>query len=388
MTDSPAASGAPGELLAARAAGSAPPISLPLALLAAAGRQRPLGLARAASPGSGPPRRGRRSSSSNPARAPSRSCADSRVLGTDPLRAARPGLSPVGSRSAPSLKAGEYDFASGLSTVEILDKLRRGEIRTVAVTLVEGLTVDETAQALAAAGLGELGRLRAEFASPDGSPISTRLPDTSRATSFRTPIASRAAPARREIADTLVATFRRLYETRVRPLRAANDTRPASRTGDPRQPGREGGEARLRTAAHRGGLRQPPAARHRPLRRSDDHPRPQAPRSLERQPDQERPADGVALEHLPRPGPATGTDLLRRTRQPRGRGTAGPSLLPLLRQSQRRQPRLRRHPGGAQPECRALAEAALAERRRPGSLRRARQQVRTPRRAKPRKLRH
>jgi len=127
---------------------------------------------------------------------------------------------------APNLKAGEYEFAPGLSMVEILGKLRRGEIRTVAVTLVEGLTVDETAQALAAEGLGDLGRLRAELASPgrisDLDPAAGHLegylfPDTYR-------FARDAGEA--EIADTLVATFRRQYDTRVRGLRAADDRRP------------------------------------------------------------------------------------------------------------------------------------------------------------------
>ena len=127
---------------------------------------------------------------------------------------------------APPLKAGEYDLATGLSTVEILGKLQRGEIRTVAVTLIEGLTADETAQALAAAGLGEIGRLRAEFSAPgriaDLDPAAGHLegylfPDTYRFAR---------GTGEREIADTLVAAFRRQYENRVRPLRAADDARP------------------------------------------------------------------------------------------------------------------------------------------------------------------
>ncbi len=130
------------------------------------------------------------------------------------------------SLGAPHLKAGEYELASGLTTVEILDKLQRGEVRTFAVTLVEGLDVDETAQAIAAAGLGEIGRLRAEFAAPGrisdldlsaGHLEGYLFPDTYRFTR---------GTGEREIADTLVATFRRLYETRIRPLRSAGDRRP------------------------------------------------------------------------------------------------------------------------------------------------------------------
>lgn len=127
---------------------------------------------------------------------------------------------------APDLLAGEYELDPALSTVAVLGKLRRGEIRTVAVTLVEGLDVDETAQAVAAVGLGEIGRLRAEFASPD------RIADLDRSATdlegYLFPETYRFAPGagEHEVADTLVATFRRQYETRVRPLRSAGDVRP------------------------------------------------------------------------------------------------------------------------------------------------------------------
>lgn len=125
-----------------------------------------------------------------------------------------------------SLKAGEYEFASGLSMRAVLEKLQRGEVRTVAVTLVEGLTVDETAQALAAAGLGDISRLRAEFASPGritdldaaaGHLEGYLFPDTYR-------FASGASEP--EIADTLVAAFRRQFVSRVAGLRAVDDRRP------------------------------------------------------------------------------------------------------------------------------------------------------------------
>ena len=127
---------------------------------------------------------------------------------------------------APHLKAGEYELASSLSTVEILAKLQRGEVRTVAVTLVEGLDVDETVSALADAGLGESGRLRAEFASPGR--ISALDPAAGHLEGYLFPDTYRFAPgtAEREIADTLVANFRRQYEARVLPLREATDSRP------------------------------------------------------------------------------------------------------------------------------------------------------------------
>ncbi|MBP7586498.1 MAG: endolytic transglycosylase MltG [Thermoanaerobaculia bacterium] len=129
-------------------------------------------------------------------------------------------------RGAPHLKAGEYELPAGMSTIEILGKLERGEIRTIAVTLVEGLDVDESAAALAAAGLGDAARLRAEFANPG------RIADLDAAAAhlegYLFPDTYRFAPgtSEREIADTLVATFRRQFDSRVRPLRAAGDSRP------------------------------------------------------------------------------------------------------------------------------------------------------------------
>ncbi len=127
---------------------------------------------------------------------------------------------------SPSLKAGDYELAPGLSTVAVLDKLRRGEIRTLAVTLVEGLTTDETAQVLGAAGLGESGRLRAAFASPER--IADLDPSASHLEGYLFPDTYRFArnAGESEIADALVAAFRRHYESSVRPLRAADDRRP------------------------------------------------------------------------------------------------------------------------------------------------------------------
>jgi UPF0755 protein len=94
------------------------------------------------------------------------------------------------------------------------------------VTLVEGLDIDETVEALAAAGLGESGRLRAEFATPER--ISALDPAAGHLEGYLFPDTYRFAPgtAEREIADTLVANFRRQYAARVLPLRVATDSRP------------------------------------------------------------------------------------------------------------------------------------------------------------------
>ncbi|MCB9377439.1 MAG: endolytic transglycosylase MltG [Holophagales bacterium] len=125
----------------------------------------------------------------------------------------------------PPLKAGEYRFEPPLSALEVLDKLRRGEVATWPVTVPEGLTLRETAETLARAGFGDLERLLAEFGRPDRiadlDPEARNLegylfPDTYR---------FRRSPPEREIADALVAAFRRRFEREVRPLRPDDDRR-------------------------------------------------------------------------------------------------------------------------------------------------------------------
>jgi UPF0755 protein len=127
---------------------------------------------------------------------------------------------------SPPLQAGEYVFGPELSTVEVLEKLRRGETRTVAVTLVEGLNLDETAEALAGECCGEPAKLRAEFASP--ARIADLDPAAEHLEGYLFPDTYRFAPRTEErtVADTLVAAFRRQYASRVQPLRAADDRRP------------------------------------------------------------------------------------------------------------------------------------------------------------------
>jgi UPF0755 protein len=104
--------------------------------------------------------------------------------------------------------------------------LRQGEVATDPLTVIEGLTIAETAAAIAAAGFGDGGRLLEEFRRPERiralDPAAPDLegylfPDT-----YRLPRnVSEAA-----IADRLTAAFRERFERDVRPLLAAGDTRP------------------------------------------------------------------------------------------------------------------------------------------------------------------
>jgi UPF0755 protein len=118
----------------------------------------------------------------------------------------------------PPIKAGDYRFAGPLTARQVLAKLVAGEVETESVTLVEGLTREETAAALAAAGFGELEALLAATRDPslvaDLDPAAPDLegylfPDTY---SFAR------GTAAEEVVAALVANFRRRYEAQVAPL--------------------------------------------------------------------------------------------------------------------------------------------------------------------------
>lgn len=122
----------------------------------------------------------------------------------------------------PPLKAGEYEFQAPLAATEVIQHLIRGDVVTHPVTLVEGLTLDDTAAALSNAGFGETSEFLRLMRSParidDLDPDATSLegylfPDTYR-------FARGTAPA--EIVDTLVKTFRQRFEDEIQPLLGEN----------------------------------------------------------------------------------------------------------------------------------------------------------------------
>ncbi len=126
----------------------------------------------------------------------------------------------------PPLKAGEYRFRGPATPGEVLRRLARGEVIAHGVTLVEGLTLEETAEHLAAAGFGDQARLLATMRSPaliaDLDPEAADLegylfPDT---------YAFARGISETRVVETLVDTFRQKFELEVRPLLAADDERP------------------------------------------------------------------------------------------------------------------------------------------------------------------
>lgn len=63
----------------------------------------------------------------------------------------------------PSLKAGEYRFEEPASAVDVLQRLIDGDVVTYRVTVIEGLTLAETAEHLAIEGFGDVERFRDEM---------------------------------------------------------------------------------------------------------------------------------------------------------------------------------------------------------------------------------
>ena len=66
-----------------------------------------------------------------------------------------------------SLKAGEYRFYDTPTPIEVLDKLVHAQVLTHRVTILEGLTLEETAQHLVDSGFGDLDRFLIAMRSPE-----------------------------------------------------------------------------------------------------------------------------------------------------------------------------------------------------------------------------
>jgi len=123
----------------------------------------------------------------------------------------------------PALKAGEYRFEGAISAVDCLDKIVRGEVMTHRVTLIEGLTLEETAAALATAGFGNEERFLE--AMRRGDAVADLDPDAEDLEGYLFPdtYAFAAGTSEASIVATLVETFRSRLETSVRPLIAADE---------------------------------------------------------------------------------------------------------------------------------------------------------------------
>ena len=118
----------------------------------------------------------------------------------------------------PPLKAGEYVFAKGLTTPEVLTKLERGEVSTHAVTVVEGLTLEETAEALARAGFGEAEAFLEAMRSPELIADLDARAATLEGYLFPDTYFFARGTAESDIVATMVDTFRRRFRDGIAAL--------------------------------------------------------------------------------------------------------------------------------------------------------------------------
>ena len=115
-----------------------------------------------------------------------------------------------------AIQAGEYRFAEPLSTLDVLDRLVAGDIYTFPITVPEGLTVAETAEHLAAKGLGDAAALEAAFQNTtlvsqldrDGSDLEGYL--------FPTTYQFTRNPSPSEVARTMTSQFAEIFDATKR----------------------------------------------------------------------------------------------------------------------------------------------------------------------------
>ncbi len=118
----------------------------------------------------------------------------------------------------PPLQAGDYSFRGPLSTPDVLDKLVHGQVVTGSVTLIEGLTLEEIAERLEQAGLGEREAFLDLMRSPEL--IADLDPEAPDLEGYLFPETYSFAHHTDEqtVVTTLVKTFRKRYESQIRPL--------------------------------------------------------------------------------------------------------------------------------------------------------------------------
>jgi peptidoglycan lytic transglycosylase G len=125
----------------------------------------------------------------------------------------------------PPLQAGEYLFRAPLSTPEALAKVIRGDVVAHRVTVPEGLTLEETADRLVAARLGD----RDAFLTlmRDAEPIADLDPRAEDLEGYLFPdsYTFAAATSPRSIVDAMVANFRRRWRNEVSPRLPADGGR-------------------------------------------------------------------------------------------------------------------------------------------------------------------
>jgi UPF0755 protein len=118
----------------------------------------------------------------------------------------------------PPLQAGEYLFRAPLTTPQVLGKVIRGDVAAHRVTLVEGLTLEETAAHLASQGFGDLEALLAAMRDP--APIAdfdAAAPDLE-GYLFPDSYSFPRGAGERQVVLALVRNFRKRWREKVEPV--------------------------------------------------------------------------------------------------------------------------------------------------------------------------
>ncbi len=129
----------------------------------------------------------------------------------------------------PALKAGEYEFAGRESLREVLSKISRGDVMRHSITLVEGLTLEETAEQLTKEGFGDLDAFLSLMRSPEL--IADLDPEAQDLEGYLFPETYSFAlgVSEREVVGKLVKTFRARFDKQVAPRLAARQGAPSVR---------------------------------------------------------------------------------------------------------------------------------------------------------------
>ncbi len=126
----------------------------------------------------------------------------------------------------PPLLAGEYHFGVPASGRDVLGRLIRGDVVLHRATVIEGLTLEETAATLAATGFGDEGRLLAAMRSPAGIADLDPLAEDLEGYLFPETYDFAKGTSEREIVARMVAAFRDHWQATLAPaLARAGDQR-------------------------------------------------------------------------------------------------------------------------------------------------------------------
>lgn len=125
----------------------------------------------------------------------------------------------------PAIQAGEYSFRGPMTTEEVLGKLVRGDVVTRSITLIEGMTLEETADRLVEGNLGRREVFLDLMRSPELiADLDPAAPDLEGYLFPETYTFVKNADEQTIVA-TLVRTFRDRFEKEVRPRLAQGPAR-------------------------------------------------------------------------------------------------------------------------------------------------------------------